>query len=115
MVVSVMSLTGNGLRDWLIQQVSAVFIAIYVFFILGFVFFHPQMDYLTWRELFTPLWVKIFSFMTLVFFVLHTYVGLWTVSTDYLRPRMVRFGFQILIRLALVAMLIWGVQILWSV
>lgn len=115
MVVSAMSLTGNGLRDWLIQRISAVFIALYVSFILGFVLMHPQMDYLTWRELFTPLWVKIFSLLTLVFFVLHTYIGLWIVSTDYIRPQTVRLGFQIFIRLILVAFLVWGIQILWSV
>ena len=115
MVVSATSLTGNGLRDWLIQRISAVFIALYAVFILGFVLMHPQMDYLTWRELFTPLWVKVFSLLTLIFFMVHTYIGLWIVSTDYIRPRAVRFGFQILLRLGLVALLAWGIQILWSV
>lgn len=115
MVVNVTSLTGNGLRDWLIQQGSAFFIALYVFFLLGFLLLHPQVDYLTWRELFTPLWVKIFSLLTLFLLVLHTYIGLWTVSTDYLRPGVMRLSVQIIIRLALAALLIWGVQILWSV
>lgn len=115
MVVSATSLTGNGLRDWLIQRVSAVFIALYAIFILGFVLMHPQMDYLTWRELFTPLWVKVFSLLTLVFFMLHTYIGLWIVSTDYIQPQAVRFIFQIVVRLALIALLVWGIQILWSV
>jgi succinate dehydrogenase / fumarate reductase, membrane anchor subunit len=115
MVVNITSLTNNGLRDWMIQRVSAVIITLYTVFILGFLFTHPQMDYLTWRELFTPLWVKIFSLMTLMAFVLHSYIGLWTVFTDYIRPRALRFTMQILLRFMLIAFLIWGIQILWSV
>lgn len=115
MVVNPTSLTGSGLRDFLIQRVSSIFIALYTVFILGFLLMHPQMDYLTWRELFTPLWVKLFSLITLIFFMQHTYIGLWTVSTDYVRPWALRFAVQVFIRLALLLLLIWGIQILWSV
>lgn len=115
MVVNPTSLTGNGLRDFLIQRISSVFIALYAFFILGFIWIHPQMDYLTWRELFTPLWVKLFSLLTLIFFMQHSYIGLWTVSTDYVKPWPVRLAVQVFIRIALLLLLAWGIQILWSV
>lgn len=115
MVVKVTSLTGNGLKDWVIQRVSSVVIAIYTLFMLSYLVLHPQIDYLTWRELFTPLWMKLFSLFTLIAVLLHAYIGLWTVSTDYLRPLWLRFSVQILIRLTIFILLIWGIQVLWSV
>lgn len=36
MVTNVTSLTGNGLKDWLIQRVTAVYFAVYTIFIIGF-------------------------------------------------------------------------------
>ena len=115
MVVKLSSLTGNGLKDWAVQRVSPVIIALYAFFMLAYVGLHPHLDYLTWRELFTPLWMKVFSLLTLVALMLHAYVGLWIVSTDYIHPISLRFSVQILIRLSLFVLLVWGVQVLWSV
>ena len=40
-----MSLTGNGLRDWLAQRFSSLIIAIYFLVLLGFFIEHPQLDY----------------------------------------------------------------------
>jgi succinate dehydrogenase / fumarate reductase, membrane anchor subunit len=115
MVVKVTSLTGNGLKDWVIQRVSSLVVATYTIFMLSYLILHPQLDYLTWRELFTPLWMKLFSLLTLIAVLLHTYIGLWTVSTDYLRPLWIRFSVQMLIRLTIFILLIWGIQVLWSV
>lgn len=115
MVVKVTSLTGNGLKDWVIQRVSSLVVAIYTIFMLFYIVSHPQVDYLTWRELFTPLWMKLFSLLTLIAVLLHAYVGLWTVSTDYLHTLWVRFSVQMLIRLVIFVLLIWGIQVLWSV
>jgi succinate dehydrogenase / fumarate reductase membrane anchor subunit len=44
----------------------------------------------------------------------HAWVGLWTVSTDYLKQTGVRFAFQAVVMLAIFVFLVWGVQVLWG-
>lgn len=52
MVNNVTSLTGNGLKDWLIQRVTAVYFAVYSFFIIGFLLLHPELGFAQWHALF---------------------------------------------------------------
>ncbi len=105
----------NGLRAWLWQRVTAVIIATYSVFLLNFVYAQTELNYLIWRELFTNLWVKLATFAALASVVLHAWIGVWTISTDYLKPVFLRLSFQILVQLSLVVMLVWGIHILWSV
>ena len=45
MVSSITSLTGNGLKDWLIQRVSAVYFAVYSLFLFFYLFFHLPLQF----------------------------------------------------------------------
>ena len=52
----------------------------------------------------------------------HAWVGMWTISTDYLTPMAlgkvgdsaVRFLFQAVCGVAMFSFFVWGVQILWG-
>ena len=63
MVTNVTSLTRNGLRDWLVQRVSAIIVGTYSIFLLAFVLLNPRMDYITWGQLFGNPWMRMFSFL----------------------------------------------------
>lgn len=56
MVNNVTSLTGNGLKDWLIQRVTAVYFAVYSFFIMGFLLLHPELGFAQWHAFFLIPW-----------------------------------------------------------
>jgi len=113
-VKSVTSLTGNGFRDWFIQRVSALVLGAYSVFLMVYVLMHQQLTYFEWRSLFNHQAMKMATFLALLSLVLHTWVGIWTVLTDYVRPRVVRMTLQVLINLSLLACLVWGLEILWS-
>lgn len=112
--INVTSLTRNGLRDWLIQRVSAVIIAAYTIFMLVYLFMHPNLQYGQWQILFSQTWVRVFSLFTLLSILGHAWVGLWTISTDYLKNTAVRLGFQLIIISVLFICVIWGISILWG-
>ena len=114
MVKNVTSLTRNGLRDWLIQRFTSLIVAAYVIFLLIFCVEHAPLSYLSWLNLFQHTGMRIFSLLALISVLLHTWVGMWTVATDYLKPTVVRLGFLLLLLLILLSCLIWGVQILWG-
>lgn len=114
MVTNVTSLTGNGLKDWLIQRVTAVFFAAYALFLLGFLCMHPHLAYSEWQALFHMVWFQIASIIALFALVLHAWVGIWTVTTDYIKCTAIRLSVQLLVALFLLGQLIWGLMIVWG-
>jgi len=114
MVANVTSLTTNGLRDWIIQRVSAVILAAYTFFLLYFFITTPEITYKIWSELFAKQWVAIFTTLSLIALIMHTWIGMWTVMTDYLKSTKMRLLFQFIVRFTLVICLLWGIKVVWS-
>ncbi len=115
MVAGVLSLTRNGLRDWILQRISAVVLAVYAIYLIGFLLMHPYLHYLQWLALFHHTWFRIFSLLTLVSIVMHAWIGIWTVFTDYVHPYWLRGILQTLLVLSLLALLFWGIEILWGI
>ena len=122
MVTSVTNFSRSGLYDWMAQRVSAVVLACYTLFLLGFVLLTPDLDYNQWHALFSHTVMRIFSLLTLLALGAHIWVGMWTISTDYLTPMAlgkwalaVRFLFQSVSGVAMFTLFVWGVQILWRV
>ncbi|KTC66462.1 succinate dehydrogenase, hydrophobic membrane anchor protein (plasmid) [Legionella adelaidensis] len=114
MVPNVTSLTGNGLKDWLIQRLTAVYFAVYCLFLLGFIIAHPGMRFEQWLALFHFPFFKIATIIALLAFLLHTWIGIWTVTTDYITCTAIRLTVQSLVLLVLLAQLVGGIMIVWG-
>lgn len=113
MVDSVTSLTNNGLRDWLVQRVTALIIGAYTIFIFVYLATHTPLTYDSWKALFNCAFMRIASIITLGALVFHAWVGIWTVTTDYIKPTWLRVSVQMLVNLCLIASFLWGVDIFW--
>ncbi|GAA0582729.1 succinate dehydrogenase, hydrophobic membrane anchor protein [Halomonas salifodinae] len=114
MVTNITSFGRSGLSDWLIQRVSALILAVYTLFMVGYLLFNPGLDYAAWSGLFSATWMRIFSLLAFVSLAAHAWVGLWTVTTDYLKATALRLVVQIVIILAIFVFLVWGIQVLWG-
>lgn len=114
MVKSEMSLTRSGLNDWLIQRISAVIIGIYTLFLLIYCIEHRHLNYFAWQHLFTYASMRFFSLLTLLSLVLHAWVGVWTIITDYIKSVKLKYIAHCLVALLLVIEFIWGMLILWK-
>ena len=84
MVTNITSLGRSGLSDWLMQRVSAVVLALYTVFMVAYLLFNPDLDYYAWTALFDQTWMRIFSLLAFISLAAHAWIGLWTVTTDYL-------------------------------
>ncbi len=104
----------RGLRDWLVQRVSALLIGLYTIFILIYLLRNQPTYYAQWHALFHHLFMKIATFIVLLSVVWHAWIGLWTVFTDYVKNTAVRLTLEILVLLLLLAYLSWGFEILWT-
>ncbi|TAL64391.1 MAG: succinate dehydrogenase, hydrophobic membrane anchor protein [Legionella sp.] len=114
MVTNVTSLTGNGLKDWLIQRVTAVYFAAYTLFILGFLLCHSTLSFEQWHELFSCPAMQIATVIALLALTLHAWVGIWTVTTDYIKCTALRLTVQLTVLLWLLGQFLWGLMIVWG-
>jgi len=114
MVKSVTSLTRNGLRDWLIQNMTAFFMAVYIISLVIYLMLNPVRDYYSWHLLFNAMFMRISTLLFLLFLVLHTRIGLWTIATDYLKSTVIRAIFLVVTSLVLVGSFIWAASVLWG-
>ena len=114
MVTTVTSFGRSGLSDWLVQRVSAVILAVYSIFMVAYLLLNPQLDFAQWQALFNNTSMRIFSLMALLSLGAHCWIGLWSVSTDYFKPFLLRFVFQMVVGLLMFIYTVWGVQLLWG-
>ena len=114
MVTTVTSFGRSGLSDWLVQRVSAVILAVYSVFMVVYLLVNPQLDFAQWHALFSMTSMRIFSLMALLSLGAHCWIGLWSISTDYLKPFTLRFVFQMVVGLLMFIYTVWGVQLLWG-
>ena len=113
MVNSVTNLGRSGVYDWLIQRVTAYVLALYTIFLLGFLL-TSDVNYETLSALFDQTWFSIFTRMALLSIGAHAWVGLWTVTTDYIKAMGPRFVVQAACGLTMFVYVVWGIQILWG-
>jgi len=114
MVTNVTSLTGNGLKDWLIQRITAVYFAAFSCFLLGFLLMHPHLSYQDWSGLFHCKLFQVAALIGLLSLTLHAWIGIWTVTTDYINCTALRLSVQGLVLLLLLGQLICGFMIIWG-
>ncbi len=115
MVKSVLGQSHAGLRDWIIQRITAVVMAIYSVGLFGFVLCHPGLSFLDWHELFAQSWMKVATLLFVISLLFHAWVGMWTILTDYIKPFVIRFILYAIILLALIAFFFDAMLILWGV
>lgn len=113
-LTNVTSLSGNGLRDWLIQRTTSVILAAYIIFLLGFLLWHQPLEYATWKNLFSHFGMCLFSSLFLLSLFWHAWIGLWTIVTDYIKSASCRLICQLIIIIVLFLYFIWGLVIFWG-
>jgi succinate dehydrogenase / fumarate reductase membrane anchor subunit len=103
-----------GLRDWLIQRVSAVVMAVYCFSLTFYLLMQPRVDYDVWAALFSSLPVRAVSLLFLMSLFYHAWVGVRSIVMDYVKPAGARLAIYVMVILLSLLYTIWSVQILWG-
>lgn len=107
-----------GLVDFILQRLSAVVIAIYMIHLVIIFSLNSDMDYVAWREYFKSGYALILASLAVISIVIHGWIGLWTIGTDYIRSNgaMSRLGlaYQVAVVVVLVAYLFWALSLIWG-
>jgi len=104
-----------GLRDWLMQRITAVLMALYCVALAGYLLMQPYLDYGIWTALFSSLPVRTITLLFLLSLFYHAWVGIRDIVMDYVKPAGVRLLIHLVVILALLLYVIWSVQILWGI
>ena len=103
-----------GLRDWLIQRVTAVVMTVYCVALGGYLLMQPHVDYDVWTVLFSSQIVRTFTLLFLLSVFYHAWIGVRDAVMDYVKSAAVRLVIHVLVILMLLLYVIWSVEILWG-
>jgi len=90
MVNSVATVGRSGVHDFILIRTSAVILALYSLFMASFFITTPEVTFDVWRSLFASMPVKIFTFLALLSLLIHVWIGLWQVLSDYVKSPFLR-------------------------
>jgi succinate dehydrogenase / fumarate reductase membrane anchor subunit len=104
-----------GLRDWLVQRVTAIVMIVWLAVFLGCLLWHGGFEHATWRALWASAAFRLLSFAFMVAVLWHAWVGVRNIAMDYLKPVWLRVTFESAVAALLVVYLGWTIQVLWGV
>ncbi|MCZ2102993.1 MAG: succinate dehydrogenase, hydrophobic membrane anchor protein [Comamonadaceae bacterium] len=103
-----------GLRDWLVQRLTAIVMALFTLALLiQLIASKGPIGYDTWAGIFASQWMKSITFATIVALIWHAWVGVQSIWMDYIKPDGLRLIFYLVTVFWLVACGGWAVQVLW--
>ena len=103
----------HGFKDWLLQRITAVIMALYTVILLVSFLTAQQYDYMHWAGLFAHPVFKIMTFLTLSSLFFHAWVGIRDIWMDYIKPLGLRLTLHTLTALWLIACTVYAALILW--
>ena len=109
----------SGVSDWVLQRVSSVVILTYSLTVASALV--SNVSYESWSAFITQLWMRIFSSVVLLSILVHAWIGVWAVMTDYVTERMLgsradllRLGLLFVSVVLLLGYVLWGLFIVWE-
>ncbi|MBA2815199.1 succinate dehydrogenase membrane anchor subunit [Candidatus Pantoea persica] len=115
MVSNASALGRSGIQDWLLLRASAILITLYILYLVGFLVLTDTLTYDVWRAFFASAFTKVFTLLTLFSILVHGWIGMWQVLTDYVKHLAVRLLLQMAIVVALLTYAIYGTVVVWGV
>jgi succinate dehydrogenase / fumarate reductase membrane anchor subunit len=103
-----------GLRDWLMQRITAVVMVVYLVLLAGYLMMQPYLDYDVWTALFSSQVVRTFTMLFLLSLFYHAWVGIRDIVMDYIKPAWLRLAIHVLVIMALLLYTMWAVEIFWG-
>ena len=81
----------KGAIIWNSQRYSSLLILLYLIYILSFIINSDDINFYSWSNFFLSFQVRILTSLIFIMILVHSYIGLWTVGTDYLTVRTLGF------------------------
>jgi len=107
-----MSRAAQGLRAWLLQRFTAIYLAIYLVSVLATVALGEPLTFQAWRAWLGGPWMGVTTALFALAVLLHAWVGVRDVLIDYVHPVWLRLLFMAVTALLLLGSLLWVIRAL---
>jgi succinate dehydrogenase / fumarate reductase membrane anchor subunit len=107
-----MSRQVQGLRPWVWQRVSALYLALFLLYIVISLIMLGQFDYQQWFAWVVNPLNSIFIYIGFLMLFTHAWVGIKDVIMDYIHPIVIRSVTLMLVGMGLLACLLWLSRVL---
>jgi len=104
----------SGVHDYILLRASALIMLAYTLYLVGFIAF-TDINYASWSDFFSLTMTKIFTLFALISMLVHAWIGVWQVLTDYVKCTKLRGALQFLLTSVAFIYVISGFVILWGV
>ena len=115
MVSNASALGRNGVHDYVLVRATAIVLTLYIIYMIGFFAFTSELTYYVWHGFFASAFTKVFTLLALFSILIHAWIGMWQMLTDYVKPLAIRLPLQLLIVVALLVYVIYGFVVVWGV
>jgi succinate dehydrogenase / fumarate reductase membrane anchor subunit len=103
----------TGLRAWLVQRVSAVYMLCFITFLLIHLLVDPPTSYGAWHDWVLSRDVGVAASVFWLALLAHAWVGIRDVVMDYVHPMAIRVPALVVVGFGLTAIGAWALRILW--
>ena len=103
-----------GVRDWLLQRLTAVVMAGYTIFVILAMLLHRPLNYPAWKSVFSEMWFQVGTMLFFASLLYHAWVGMRDILMDYIKPTGIRLTLQFGVAFVLLFYLVWTAAILWG-
>lgn len=102
----------SGLNAWMLQRVSAVYLAAFLVYFLAALLIATPKSYADWHDWMSSTPMSIATALFFLALFAHAWVGIRDVLLDYVKPFGLRLAMLIAVALGLVLMALWVIRIL---
>ncbi len=113
--VDAMSRKSIGLRTWLIQRLSAVYMMLFVVCFAIYFASNTPSSFLEWRTMMANSFVAITTTLFFLSLLTHAWIGMRDVLMDYLHADSIRLALLTIVGFSLLGGAIWIMKILLTV
>jgi succinate dehydrogenase / fumarate reductase, membrane anchor subunit len=103
-----------GIKDWLVQRVTAVIMLVYTVGIVAFLLLANGASFEAWQQLFACTWVKVLTTISLFALLWHAWIGVRDIWMDYLQHVGLRLTMHVLTLLWLAGSLVYMIKVVWG-
>ncbi|MBV8464511.1 MAG: succinate dehydrogenase, hydrophobic membrane anchor protein [Burkholderiales bacterium] len=104
-----------GLRDWLVQRITAIVMLFYTVGLVALLVLAADASFEGWKALFAQTWVRVFTTVTVMALLMHAWVGVRDIWMDYVQPLGLRLTLHVLTILWLVGSFVYAIKVVWGV
>ncbi|HHH40062.1 MAG TPA: succinate dehydrogenase, hydrophobic membrane anchor protein [Sedimenticola sp.] len=102
-----MSRQATGLRAWVLQRISAVYLGLYFIYLITRFLLAPPHAYQEWRQWFADPFLAVGMLLFFAALLIHAWVGVRDVVIDYVHPILLRVTLLTLTGLGLIGAGLW--------